>query len=724
MANEVRVLIRADDQASKTLDQVAEKAGSGLASAAKIGGAAILGLGAAGITAGLGAFKLGADFDDAFDTIQIGTGATGDTLDGLKQTFRDTFASVPTDMGSAAQAIADLNTRTGATGEFLQGMAMQMLELTRITGGDLSTNIEGVTRLMGDWGIGIEDSLPMMDKLFVASQSTGIGIDTLSRQMVQFGAPLRQMGFDFDTSAALLSKFEKEGVNAELVMGSLRIALGKMAREGEPVEETFNRTIEAIKNAGSTSEANALALELFGARAGPDMAAAIREGRFAVDDLVAMMGESKGAILDTAESTADFGEKWTLFKNKALLALEPVSTKVLELATVAMVAVSDWFDKHGPTIEAFWNEKLLPALAGIAAFIQESVIPALQSLAAGFQEHVLPVIREGIEFIREQFGKFREYIDSDLRPAFENIKTAVTEVVEFIREHWAEIEAIIGPYLDQMVLVIKTAVEVVVLALGIIIDLLGGDFAGAWEKTKELIAAVWDLIVGTVTNGVEIVKGIMAAGWEAMKAAAQLAWDGIKALIDLAWQGIKDLVDTGIQGLKDGFNNLITFISELGGSAWNAAKSLGGNILDGLKNGISAVGGFASDIASAVGGAIKAFINTQIIDRINSALEFKISMPGPIPDVSVNPPDIPRLAKGGIVTRPTLALIGEAGPEAVIPLSRRGGAGNVGGAPSVTMNFYGPTDAKSLRRALDQWFDERMHREFTVGAMTYGMRPA
>jgi hypothetical protein len=38
-------------------------------------------------------------------------------------------------------------------------------------------------------------------------------------------------------------------------------------------------------------------------------------------------------------------------------------------------------------------------------------------------------------------------------------------------------------------------------------------------------------------------------------------------------------------------------------------------------------------------------------------------------------PEIPKLAKGGIVDRPTLAMLGEAGPEAVVPLGRGGGAG-------------------------------------------------
>ena len=51
-------------------------------------------------------------------------------------------------------------------------------------------------------------------------------------------------------------------------------------------------------------------------------------------------------------------------------------------------------------------------------------------------------------------------------------------------------------------------------------------------------------------------------------------------------------------------------------------------------------------------------------------------------------PDIPMLAQGGIVTSPTLAMIGEAGPEAVIPLNRAGGMG-IGGGANITVNVNG-----------------------------------
>jgi hypothetical protein len=52
------------------------------------------------------------------------------------------------------------------------------------------------------------------------------------------------------------------------------------------------------------------------------------------------------------------------------------------------------------------------------------------------------------------------------------------------------------------------------------------------------------------------------------------------------------------------------------------------------------------------------------------------AIPGPQPDISpIDRISLPRLAKGGIVTSPTIAMIGEAGPEAIVPLSRGNGMG-------------------------------------------------
>jgi phage-related minor tail protein len=60
---------------------------------------------------------------------------------------------------------------------------------------------------------------------------------------------------------------------------------------------------------------------------------------------------------------------------------------------------------------------------------------------------------------------------------------------------------------------------------------------------------------------------------------------------------------------------------------------------------------------------------------------------------------IPRMAEGGIVSAPTLALIGEAGPEAVVPLSRMG---QMSSPTNITVNVQG-ADPQQVVNALERY---------------------
>jgi hypothetical protein len=132
---------------------------------------------------------------------------------------------------------------------------------------------------------------------------------------------------------------------------------------------------------------------------------------------------------------------------------------------------------------------------------------------------------------------------------------------------------------------------------------------------------------------------------------------------------------------------LLKWLVDIGPSLIRGIASFTGqlalSLVESLVQALSTLGSRSVAIGKAFANGIIDIINKQVIGRINSLLEFKV---GPI---TVNPPDIkniPRLAAGGIVSSPTLALIGEAGPEAVIPLSGRnaGGMGN-----NITINVNG-----------------------------------
>lgn len=310
-----------------------EKGAKGLPGAWKQFGAALSGVGTQLsknltlplVAVGGAATAAALQFDAAANKIRAGTGATGEALEGLKKDFTAVFRSLPNSAAEVSTAIADLNTRLGLSGEPLRQVSTQLLNLSRITGEQLQPLIASTTRVMGDWGVSNEKTGDTLDYLYKVSQATGITVSSLSAQLVQFGAPMRQMGFSLQQSAALLGKFEKEGVNAELVMGSLRIALTKMAREGvTDAGEALRIIFERIQAAGSAGQANALALEYFGAKAVPDMAAAIREGRFAVADLEKALRESTDSINRSAKDTLSLTDRMAQLKNEAAAAAEPI----------------------------------------------------------------------------------------------------------------------------------------------------------------------------------------------------------------------------------------------------------------------------------------------------------------------------------------------------------------------------------------------------------------
>lgn len=318
-------------------------------------GAAGLGVVAGGaVAAGAALYDVGEEFDAAYDKIRVKTGATGKHLAGLKADFRDVVSDVPASFDEAGTAVGGLNQRLGLTGKPLQEVSKRVLELSRLTETDLSGNIASITRLFADWGVKTAQQPATLDKLWRASQATGIEIGKLSEYMVQFGSPLRQMGFDFDTAAAMFSKFEKEGVNLQTAMPGLRMALKNFAKDGKDPANALEATIKQIKNAGSTAEANTMAFDIFGTRAGPDLAAAIREGRLNFSELIHTIDGGKDSIMRAARETDDFSEKWQVFKNRVMVDLEPLANRVFGAVGDEMERIGDILtDPHLSNDEKF-----------------------------------------------------------------------------------------------------------------------------------------------------------------------------------------------------------------------------------------------------------------------------------------------------------------------------------------------------------------------------------
>lgn len=361
-------------QGIESSQNVTESFTGGLAA---VGGAVVVGGLTAAATAvaaiGAAAWDAGNVVDGAMDTIRVATGATEEELIGLRKDFEVVFASAPADAEAAAGVIGVLNSRLDASGPALQQVAVPLLEVTRLLGGDAVANAENFTRVIGDWNIPLEQANASLDTLFAASQRTGAPLDRLMERIVQYGAPLRGFGLGFEQSAALLAKWEAEGANVETVLAGMRIAAGKFTKDGKDMAAGLWDTVDAITNAEDSTQALSIATEVFGSKAAVDMVDTIRSGKFDIDALAASLKNADGAVMDAARSTADWGEKWTQFKNKITVALAPIGEGMMDAAGSALEQVAAIFER--PEVQQGVTTFANYAVQGITAIVTH--IPTL-----------------------------------------------------------------------------------------------------------------------------------------------------------------------------------------------------------------------------------------------------------------------------------------------------------------------------------------------------------
>lgn len=277
-------------------------------------------------------------------------------------------------------------------------------------------------------------------------------------------------------------------------------------------------------------------------------------------------------------------------------------------------------------------------------------------------------------------------------------------IVQIIR-HWDEITA--------KVPALAVATEVVKDALDSFVGWIRGPFIDGLQTFLDKFDAVFKAVELLVTSQVKAWAIVFETGFKVIMGLVDVfaglvtgdfgrLKDGVTQIFGSLWEGAEKMFKLGI--------DTITGLAPL---MLDAGKAIGGAMKDGFVGALNGALGLTGDIANALIGLFESAINF-VVGKINDAIPDKISVPHlpdiELPDNPVGEVRIPRLAKGGIVDEPTLALIGEAGPEAVVPLSSanaKGGSllgignpGPVSGAktaanPSVNLSLAELKDIKA-----------------------------
>lgn len=316
--------------------------------------------------------------------------------------------------------------------------------------------------------------------------------------------------------------------------------------------------------------------------------------------------------------TKSFAGQVQVLRNRFNETLETVGYKLLPVLTKLMGWVNA---KAIPAIARFakwFQANVLPAVKQVATTVATRLIPAVASLATWFQTKVLPTLMSVYQALWKALVPTVKAL----------VETVQTNLVPALARVWEVLQRILPPLYQVVAWVLKLAFAILGKVLPILIKLVGFLLGKVLRVLANLVG--W---IATVIQWLGKLGPVFADVWGAIS----------------RWAG----------RVKDRWDGLVDFFKKLPGR----------------------IGGFFKGLVDLLTLPFRTAFNL-IADLWNNTVgKLSFTIPGWVPGVGgkgFDVPDIPKMAKGGIVTRPTLALVGERGPEAVVPLSRGGfGGGNI-----------------------------------------------
>jgi len=486
----------------------------------------------------------------------------------------------------------------------------------------------------------------------------------VSLNMTAVNAELAKRGQDKLTGAAL--KNAKAQIVLDEIYAQTAKVQGQFAREANTAAGAQQRAEAAMKDAAASLGATLLPAVAAAATKFAQLAQWVSKNRAVVIPLLAVLAglvvtvfAVNGAIAAYAASTAAL---------TAVLRVQEGQTIRQRIATLASAAAQ----KAAAVASRAW------------AAAQWLLNAAMRANPIGILITALTLLGVALAIAWRKSSTFRAVVTA----GFTAVKNVVAKVIPPIRTLIVAVFKGIAAYFKTILKVYRAM------------------FTTAWNALRTVTRAAFAVIRVAIVNPIKSARDGVRSIVGNLRSAIVSAWSAIKSVTRSAFQGVKSLVLSPLDSVVSAVRAIPGKITSLGGAFASAGRS----IINALINGLRSSGSLASDIAGNVWQAVRGMLNSAI-GRINAALTFTIPGPGPLPSVHVNPPDIPYLASGGIVTGPTLAVVGDnpGGREAIIPLNKY----DLGGGGTTVVEVY--LDGKLIDRKVDRAVGRQARRIVTRG---------
>jgi len=487
------------------------------------------------------------------------------------------------------------------------------------------------------------DTAEEMSKLRFAAEESGVSAETLAMA-------LGKMSKAASTTAGE-KKFEAIGVSVKDMNGHMKSS-----------SEIFTEVASKLGGMSNGVEKTNAIMQIFG-RSGMELAPLLNQGAAGI---AKFKEEAQKFGLVLSQDNLDAVKANVMAHREFHAAIEGMQVQLGQFLYPALTAVTKAFSEIVPIIA----QGLKPAFEAIG-FVLNPVVTLIQN---------------GTKYIVDLMENFKigKVVTNNLGSAFSGFQPIIANVEKTLDSLHKYANAFLFPIFKDIAAFMKSQLTA---EFRTIANVLMNDLLPALQTLWTKISGALQPVIESVTKALIDHEKQFAAVLHVIEFVVGIVQTLVRGLLTFVGAIIRDIAPfigdvLGVAFKAVGYiiSDVINFVGDLINIFMKLEK-----VGKAIASAISAAFGSVADV---VKGALNGVI-TMMNFVINGLNKIHFEIPSWIPGIGgksfgINLPNIPMLAEGGIVTKPTLAMIGEAGAEAVIPLSK-GGMGGI----NVVVNVQG-----------------------------------
>lgn len=522
--------------------------------------------------AALGAGSIAAfnDVDKGLDTITVKTGASGEALDEMGQIMENIATTIPTDFETAGNAIGEVNTRFGATGDELETLSSQFIKFAQLNNTDVTSSVDGVQKALAAFGLGAESAGSLMDALTATAQKTGVSVDDLQNNLVTNAATFQELGLNIEQATVFMGQAETSGANYTAVVSGMRKALKNATEQGIPLNEALQDLQKSIVDGTGDVDGLTYAYDLFG-KSGDQVYQAVKNGTLSFNDLASAVEDMGGTVSDTFDATLDPMDSFTTTLNDLKLVGAEVGGTLLQMLIPVMQKVGEvvkalkgWWDGLDES-----HQKTIITIAGIVA----AIAPALMAIGG-----VISMVGKAMGTISSLMSLMNPttLIIAGIIAAIVAVILVIKnwgKITAWLKKVWKKVSGFLTDTWENIKKTAKTVFTAIKLAITLPIQTAKRVIIAVWNKVTGFLSEAWETIKSTASTVWDAIKTVITTPIQAAKRIVKKAIDKISSVFDI-FNTVKDTVTSVFETIGDAISNPIETARDLVSGAIDTIKGL------------------------------------------------------------------------------------------------------------------------------------------------------